>query len=167
MLVLFFTEVREKEERVARERQEMEEELRMRSITDEESHEFIRQKMENERLAKIRKEEERIKRKEEASRALEAVRRLAVEDIKCKVELNKRILFPKAIKKEDELLEESQSVNQAFVYSYFELADSLADKLETIKNNNDQNKLNDRMIVPKTEIRAVYEDFLYEEKTSV
>jgi hypothetical protein len=125
-----------------RELEEAEEELLLREMSQEERLAYLRDKEEKKRLAQQQAEEEKRRREEEANRALNEVKRLAAEEAKRKAELERRMTFMQSIREEAPKLEASQSVNRAFVYSYFELVDSLAHKLDTIKTNNSESHIN-------------------------
>ena len=62
-----------------------------------------------------------------ASQALE-MRRLAEEQVRSKVEQARRLDFFRSVQSDMPLLKSSQSVSRAFVFSYFELVDSLANE---------------------------------------
>jgi hypothetical protein len=131
--MLIFEIEREMEERLEQERLDAEEE-KLSEMTNEDRNEYLKLKYEEKMLAKQREQEERHEREEEELRALNEMRRKAEEDAARKWELSKRLKFLQNVREEGQKLEKSHMVNQAFVYSYFELVDSLAEKLETIKD---------------------------------
>jgi membrane protein involved in colicin uptake len=135
----------ERERLMEQEQKEAEEELTMRGMTSEERNEYIRQKIAEEKERKKRAEEEKKRREEERMRALNEVKRLAQEEAKRKAELLKRMSFMQSVRSEGPKLEASQSVNRAFVYSYFQLVDSVAEKLDMIKAENSEKHINDKL----------------------
>lgn len=126
----------EMERQLEEERRQMEEEVLMAKLNEKEREEYIKKKLEQEREAKRKAEEEKRRREEEANKALLEVKKLAAEEARRKAELQKRLTFFSTVREEAERLENSQQVTRAFVYSYFELLDSLAHNLQEIKQEN-------------------------------
>lgn len=102
-----------------------------------------RRKAEEQMLARAREEAERRKREAEANRALLEVKRLAAEEARRKLELAKRMAVMKSMQMETQQMQTTQSVSRAYVYSYFELLDSLADNIDQIRQDNDEKQLNE------------------------
>lgn len=63
----------------------------------------------------------RIRREEEAKRAMEEARRLAEEMARKQAEMEARLKFNRTLQVEARGLEHSQDITRAFVFSYFEL----------------------------------------------
>jgi hypothetical protein len=111
-----------------------------------------------------KKELEQRKKEEEANQAVEKVKRLFLEEERKKRELKKRIKALRKIEKERTELSASQSLTRAFVYSYFEMLDAMAVKIEEIEDTNSQ-KYIDKLLEYREPVRFVARPFTSYYKT--
>ena len=120
------------------ERRHIEEQIMLSAMTHEQREEYFRRKTEAKRLAEQKADEERIRREYEVRKAEMALKQAAEEETRAKADLKKRLLFLNSVRSEAEQLDATQAVSRAFVYSYFELMDALAQNLEPEKEKNHQ-----------------------------
>lgn len=94
-------------------------------MAEEERLEYERRKREEELLAQIKAEEERVRRELEAKLAQEEAERLALEMAKRQKELETRMQFNRELNAEANIFAHSQEMTRAFTWSYFELLEYL------------------------------------------
>ncbi|XP_038049030.1 uncharacterized protein KIAA2012 homolog isoform X13 [Patiria miniata] len=120
---------RRRDENWKKEREEEErrkaEDAKLAAMAEEERLEYQRQKREEELIAQRLAEEERLKRELLAKLAQEEAERVALELAKRQKEMERRLMFNKALQSESNILSHSQDMTPAFTWSYYELLEFL------------------------------------------